>query len=213
MRVISGYAKGLRLKSPSGRKIRPTSDRAREALFSILGESIRNAIILDLFAGTGALGIEALSRGARHATFVDNNPDALVLIKKNLQLLPKNISYNSEGGISSNEDLSSSVSPSFTITKCDLRNESFFTKIVRKSAPNCFNVIFLDPPYAKGLSLQALTCLDRSNLLCDGGIIVAEDTPGTELPEVFKTLTVVDKRRYGDTGFWLYKKLLSPESK
>ncbi len=213
MRVISGYAKGLRLKSPCGRKIRPTSDRAREALFSIIGENIRNAFILDLFAGTGALGIEALSRGACHATFVDNDSDALVLIKKNLQLLQKYISSNAEGDISSNEDLSSSVFPLFTVAKYDLRKESFFTKAERKNFSNCYDVIFLDPPYAKGLSLQALTYLDRSNLLCDGGIIIAEDTPGTELPESFKTMTVADKRRYGDTGFWFYKKLLSPASK
>jgi len=206
LRIISGSAKGLRLKSPYGRTIRPTSDRAKEALFSIIGNRIQKANVLDLFAGTGALGIEALSRGANHVTFVDNSPESLSIVKRNLQLLQPSYPENHTSGIHLQSELPLFCYPSTRIVKSDLRKGSFFKKHQRKNAPNCYHVILLDPPYSKGLSLQTLIHLDQSNILCVDGIVVAEDTPTADLPDSFDTLVVMDKRRYGDTGFWFYKK-------
>ena len=201
MRIISGYARGLKLKGPHGQAIRPTSDRAREALFNIIGNRVRNALVLDLFAGTGALGLEALSRGARHVTFVDNDPNALLLIKKNLQIVEK---------MAASEQMKTDGAlPYFpqkpvTVIKYDLRRESFFLNKARTDHPPFFDLIFLDPPYEKGLSLQTLTYLDQNAFLTEHGLLIAEDRAGVELPDSFSTLTIMDKRRYGDTGFWFY---------
>jgi 16S rRNA (guanine966-N2)-methyltransferase len=204
LRIISGYARGLKLKGPHGQAIRPTSDRAREALFNILGNRVRDALVLDLFAGTGALGLEALSRGARHVTFVDNNPDALILIKKNLLLLQKTIPTEPAKSVMKEEEILSFYSQQpASIIRHDLRRESFYSGHLNPHS--CFNLIFLDPPYEKGLSLQVLAYLDTCDFLTEHGLLVAEDSSGIELPGAFDTLTIADKRRYGDTAFWFYK--------
>jgi 16S rRNA (guanine966-N2)-methyltransferase len=207
LRIISGYARGLKLNGPHGKTIRPTSDRAREALFNIIGNRIRQASVLDLFAGTGAFGLEALSRGARQVTFVDNNPDALLLLKKNLLLLQKMTAFNQSESIEKEDMLSLSSRKKADIIRYDLRRESFYINNERKDLPSCFNLIFLDPPYTKGLSLQTLSYLDKYSFLAKHGLLVAEDRSDTELPEAFTTLTIVDKRRYGETGFWFYSRL------
>lgn len=186
----------MRLKSPHGHAIRPTSDRAREALFGILGDRVQRAAVLDLFAGTGALGIEALSRGACHATFVDITPEALILIKHNIQLFQKNRPATSE----------QTTASEIGIIKADLRRSSLFNGNQRKKLAGCYDLIFLDPPYSKGLSLQTLIALDSSDLLCENGLVIVEDSPGTELPDALSTLSVIDRRRYGDTGFWFYQR-------
>jgi 16S rRNA (guanine966-N2)-methyltransferase len=204
LRIISGYARGLKLTSPPDQAIRPTSDRAREALFNIIGNRIRQALVLDLFAGTGAFGLEALSRGARQVIFVDNNPIALLLIKKNLQLLQKMTVSNQEESTEEEETSPFSSQKPAAVIKYDLRRASFYINNERKNLPSCFDLIFLDPPYAKGLSLQTLSFLDNSPLLAKHGLLVAEDRAETELPEAFNTLKMVDRRRYGETGFWLY---------
>jgi 16S rRNA (guanine966-N2)-methyltransferase len=194
------------LKSPQGQAIRPTSDRAREALFNIINHRIKDAFVLDLFAGTGALGLEALSRGARHSTFVDNAPDAIILIKKNLQLLQKNIALDLVMPSLPKRVSSPSFPQPASVIKYDLRRESFFTTDEWKNSLPFFDLIFLDPPYAKGLSLQILTYLDKSDLLADHGLLVAEERSEVTLPDTFSTLTMVDKRKYGDTRFWFYTK-------
>jgi 16S rRNA (guanine966-N2)-methyltransferase len=197
LRIISGYARGLRLKSPQGQAIRPTSDRAREALFNIIDHRIQDALVLDLFAGTGAFGIEALSRGARQSTFVDNSPNAIILIKKNLQLFQKTLP---------NRIVSHSLPQPASVIKYDLRRESFFINNAGKSTPPFFDLIFLDPPYEKGLSLQTLTFLDKSDFLAESGLLIAEERSEVELPDSLSTLAMVDRRKYGDTGFWFYRK-------
>ena len=206
MRIISGYARGLRLKSPQGQAIRPTSDRAREALFNIIDHRIQDALVLDLFAGTGAFGIEALSRGARQSTFVDNSPNAIILIKKNLQLFQKTLPVDLVKSTLPNRVLSHSVPQPASVIKYDLRRESFFIKNTGKSFPPFFDLIFLDPPYEKGLSLQTLTFLDKSDFLTESGLLIAEERSEIELPDSFSTLTMVERRKYGETGFWFYRK-------
>lgn len=196
MRIISGICKGLRLNTPPGKSqsIRPTSDRSREALFSILGNKITDARVLDLFAGTGALGLEALSRGARSVVFVDNSSIALKLLKGNIKLFNKCVS--AETGLSETK-----------VIKGDL-SKGLGSIIKYHDEENLiFDIIFLDPPYEKGLSFQILTHLDSNKFLADNGTIVAEDRSNTNLSVGFQHLVLRDKRKYGDTGFWFYKRI------
>ena len=184
----------MRLATPPGKSnaIRPTSDRCREALFSILGERLDDATILDLYAGTGALALEALSRGAKSAVLVDNSSTALALLRKNVLRLKK---YNID-----NPDFCQSI----TIIKSDLRKG--LNAIVRssKSTSTTFDIIFLDPPYGKGLAQRTLKDLDSNSFLATGGLVVAEERSKVVLSEKFAHLKCIDTRKYGDTRFWIY---------
>jgi 16S rRNA (guanine966-N2)-methyltransferase len=190
LRIIGGRVKGRRLQSPAMSKtkganqpIRPTADRAREALFSIIGREIEGAKVLDLYAGTGALGLEALSRGADRVVFVDNNASALQIIRKNIELC----GFYDQTAIFK-QDLSKGLS---LLTK-DLSGETF-------------QVVFVDPPYWKGLSDFMLKELAKSSLLVSQPLIVIEEDARAELPDAVENLTLIDRRRYGETGFWFYR--------
>lgn len=201
MRIISGWAKGRKLFTPPARTdvIRPTSDRAREALFSIIGDKIQGASVLDLFAGTGALGIEALSRGARNVCFVDYLPQALDLISRNIQLC---MDARDSAAIEINLD---EPKPA-TLIKHDLRRcLPFFPK--KPQVASDFDLIFVDPPYSQGLSLQLLRALDTSSLLRPHALLIVEDRAKETLPERLTRLTLVDQRKYGEAGFWFYQPL------
>ena len=185
MRIISGTAKGRRLFSPTKQKrnlIRPTSDRAREALFNIISRKIIKARVLDLFAGTGALGLEALSRGAEQCLAVDNNQEALKLIRTNSDAC--------------------SVADKLTLVKKDLRNGLDFLRTVKPAAG--FSLIFLDPPYDKGLSLKILKELADGILLTVEPTVIVEENVEIKLPAKSGCLSLQDKRVYGGTGFWFY---------
>lgn len=191
MRIISGIARGRKLFTPGqSTAIRPTTDRAREALFSIIGDRVVSARVLDLYAGTGALGLEALSRGARQAVFVDSHPKALELIKKNCTLCLK----NSATGKNS----------STLIIKHDLRR-GLNMNLPALTEDGVFDLVFLDPPYEKGLAQASLEALSTSQLLAQTSLIIAEECSGEKLPASFTRLALTDQRRYGDTGFWFYK--------
>ena len=191
MRIVGGTAKGRRLQTPSKSSagprdsllIRPTADRAREALFSIIGKAVEGAAVLDLFAGTGALGLEALSRGAQSAVFVDKSSRSIDLIRKNVELCGF-----SEKAIIIKRDLAKSL--------------SFLEKLLPGKE---FSIVFIDPPYRKTLCLKILKELSSGNILASSGIVVAEDDSGNELPESIGSLNMFDRRKYGDTGFWLYR--------
>ncbi|MDR3629237.1 MAG: RsmD family RNA methyltransferase [Desulfocapsaceae bacterium] len=204
MRIISGHARGLKLKAPHGQAIRPTSDRAKEALFSIIGYQVREAFVLDLFAGTGALGLEALSRGARHVTFVDKSPDALMLIKMNIALFQKSIFPDSSRVPPLKDQHYSRCKLPVSLCNCDLTRDDFFNKRERIASQPFFDLIFLDPPYEKGLCFQTLTYIDKCTILAENGLIIAEDRAEVLLPDTFDTLRLVNRRRYGDAGFWFY---------
>ena len=170
--------------------IRPTADRAREALFSIIKQEVKGAAVLDLYAGTGALGLEALSRDAQRAVFVDNNPQALQLIGKNIELC--------------------GFSDRVLVLKRDLSKGLYF---LAKQLPEIkFSVIFVDPPYRKGLSAIMLHEIEKTNLLSSDALVIVEDEALSELPPKVADLNLVDQRRYGDTGFWFYR-LTQPENK
>jgi 16S rRNA (guanine966-N2)-methyltransferase len=202
LRIISGWAKGRKLFTPPAREtiIRPTSDRAREALFNIIGGRVQGASVLDLFAGTGAMGIEALSRGAKNVCFVDFHPQALDLIRRNIQICMDAYDKREKGHGGSNLD---ELTPA-TLIKHDLRRGlPFFSSKLR--SPSGFDLIFLDPPYSQGLSSQLLHALDASTLLCEHTLLIVEDRAKETLPEHLTRLTLVERRKYGEAGFWFYQ--------
>ena len=174
MRVISGALKGKRLFSTKGLELRPTSDRVRESIFNILRDEIRGARVLDLFAGTGALGIEALSRGGGEAVFVEKSSASLTALKKNI----------SHCGLEDKSEILPREVPA-AIKSLEEREASF-------------HLIFLDPPYAKGLAFQTLEILGRSSVVAPGALIVAEHAPAEPLNGV-RGLERVDRRKYGGT--------------
>ena len=194
MRITGGTARGRKLISPKARGgefIRPTSDRVREALFSILGKMVIGTRVLDLFAGTGSLGLEALSRGAQQAVFIDQSPQALDLIHRNIALCFPDASAEYH--------------------RLDLNKKSTLRILESKLAGNTlFNLVFLDPPYEKNLAEMTLTMIEKSGLLAPDALVVAEERAKISLPEQTGCLQLHQHRRYGETGIWLYK--LRPEA-
>jgi len=175
LRIITGSARGCRLKTPKGAEVtRPTADRVKESLFNILGQMVAGRKVLDIFAGTGNLGLEALSRGAESAVFVDKA--TAKLIAENLQL-----TRLQEKGI--------------------VRSGDVFAELSRQAAGKAeFSLIFCDPPYHKGLWQQALRQIDASDgLMAENGILVVEHgAEENEIPELSR-LQLVHNRRYGHT--------------
>jgi len=190
LRIISGHARGRKLFTPGhSNLIRPTTDRAREALFSIIGDKVFSARVLDLYAGTGALGLEALSRGASQVVFVDKHHNALELIKRNCTLCI--------------QDVETGQKKKVIIIKHDL-SRGLNLKGDESFKSGTFDLIFLDPPYEKGLAEKSLTALDTSGFITSTTLVIAEECSGKTLPDSFTRLTLSDQRRYGDTGFWFY---------
>ena len=179
MRVITGKARGVQLKTPDGLTTRPTTDRVKEALFSIIQFEIPGAKVLDLFGGTGQLGIEALSRGAISATFVDAGEPACRLIRENL----KRTRMEADGKVIRSDYLE-------FLSRC--REQ--------------YNIIFLDPPYAEVFLENALKKITEIDILASGGIIVAERPLGKELPWEFEGYTRSRDYKYGKTLLTVYRK-------
>ncbi len=178
MRVVGGRLKGRNLASPASRDIRPTADRLRESLFNILihayDDPIADARVLDLFAGTGALGIEAISRGAKFALFVDNGAEARALLRNNVEALAL-------GGV----------------TKVYRRDA---TNLGEAHPVEPFSLVFLDPPYARKLAEKALASLRDGGWLTPRALLVVEEAKAAEFtaPDGFEEL---ERRAYDDTEF------------
>ena len=179
MRVITGKARGVQLKTPDGMTTRPTSDRVKEALFSIIQFDIPTARVLDLFGGTGQLGIEALSRGAASAVFVDAGEPACKLIRENL----KRTRLESDA----------------KVVRADYLD---YLKRCREK----FDIIFLDPPYAEVFLENALKSITEIDILQSGGIIVTERPTGKELPWDFEGFTRSKDYKYGNTVLAIYRR-------
>ena len=179
MRVITGKARGVQLKTPDGMLTRPTTDRVKEALFSIIHFEIPGARVLDLFGGTGQLGIEALSRGAKSAVFVDAGEAACKLIRENL----KRTKFEQEGKVVRSDYLD-------------------YLKRTREQ----FDIIFLDPPYAEVFLENALKQITEIDILRSGGIIIAERPLGKELPWEFEGFERSRDYKYGKTLLTVYRK-------
>ena len=179
MRVISGASRGKKLFSIEGNNTRPTLDRVKEALFNIIQSNIKETFVLDLFAGTGGLGIEALSRGAKKAIFCDNSKEAINVINKNV-----------EG--TKNQDKAVIINKDFNELLIDLANKKLK-----------FDLIFLDPPYKTDYVITALQKIIMSNLLSDNGIIIVETDDPKKEEEILKikNIKIFDKRKYGSV--WL----------
>jgi 16S rRNA (guanine966-N2)-methyltransferase len=175
LRIIGGQLRGKKLNPVRTAAVRPTSDRLREAVFNILAGSIEGTVVLDLFAGTGALGIEALSRGSRKAVFIDHSRDAVALISRNLRL-------------------------------CRLENRSSVIRWDITKNLNClhrddqpYDLVFLDPPYDRGLIVPTLQILCRDRLLGSGAHLVVEHTASEGFSSAPESLLIADTRKYGKT--------------
>ena len=179
MRVITGKARGVVLKTPDGQTTRPTSDRVKEALFSVINFDIPGMDVLDLFGGTGQLGIEALSRGAKSAVFVDAGDAACKLICENL----KRTKLEDQAKVVRSDYLS-------YLRSCNQK----------------FGIIFLDPPYAEVFLENALKCITEIDILQSGGIIVAErPLQKAQLP-ILPGYNRSKDYKYGNTLITLYRK-------
>lgn len=179
MRVITGTARGIPLKTPEGMVTRPTADRVKEAMFSIIHFDVPGAVVLDLFGGTGQLGIEALSRGAKQAVFVDAGDSACRLIKENL----KRTHMNEKA----------------TVIRSDYLD--YLSRCHEK-----FDIILLDPPYAEVFLENALKRITEIDILRSGGIIVAERPLGKDLPWEFSGFERSKDYKYGKTVLTVYRK-------
>lgn len=178
MRVIAGEAKGRKLLSVPGQATRPITDRVKESLFNILGGQVVNALFLDLFAGTGSVGIEALSRGARRAVFVERNRQALKVIVKNLKMT----------GLADRAQVVSS--------------DVF--KFLKKEFGEKFDIIYIAPPQYKGLWAKTLLALEERELLANEGLIIAQIHPKESAFLDLKWLQLADQRKYGSTLLCFY---------
>ncbi|MCY4553960.1 MAG: 16S rRNA (guanine(966)-N(2))-methyltransferase RsmD [Candidatus Poribacteria bacterium] len=199
MRVIAGTFRGRRLVAPKGnRVVRPTADRVKESVFSMLREQVIDANFLDLCAGTGNMGIEALSRGAKHVTFLERDPRCIQIIKQNLRTC----------GLTT--EPRAARKPTDTI--CLLRRDVVkgITYLQKQAA--VFEVIYFDPPYAAGLQGGAelytacLALLAENSLLRTSGILLVEHAKQFVIPDTVGSLTRNRQAHYGDTVVSFYKK-------
>lgn len=179
MRVITGKARGIQLKTPEGLQTRPTADRVKEAVFSILQFDLPGTRILDLFGGTGQLGIEALSRGAKSAVFVDASDKACALIKENLRRCK--------------------MESDAKVIRAD------YLDYLHRCREN-FDIILLDPPYAEVFLENALKKLSEIDILQSGGIIVAERPVEKPLDVVLPGFSRSKDYKYGKTIITIYRK-------
>ena len=179
MRIIAGELKGRKLTTPRDYNVRPTAEKVREAVFSMLQIYIPDAVVLDLFAGTGSLGLEALSRGARRAYFVDRDRQSIALVRSNVKACGM-------------EDRSVILCADYS---------SVIGRIHDK-----IDVVFLDPPYQAGLMEDCLRKLADSEILPEGGIIVAEHGREELLPESLSCLQQIRDRKYGKVRVSVYEK-------
>lgn len=176
MRVITGTARGRRLKTPENYDIRPTTDNVKESIFNIIQFDIEGRRVLDLFAGTGQLGIECLSRGAAEAVFVDESSAAVKIVKENLKIC----------GLSA------------AVMQCDAIS---FLRGCGK-----FNLIFIDPPYDSDIYNEVLKTINSVDILSDGGIIICEARRDRQLPEMTAPYKKQREYNYGKVKLCKYTK-------
>ena len=175
MRIIAGSKRGCAIAAPKGMDTRPTLDRVKESLFGIIQFEISGKRVLDLFAGSGSLGLEAISRGAEFAYFCDLSRAASKVVKENIQKL--------------------GFTDRAKVYECSF--EAAITAIARSG--QLIDIVFIDPPYSAGIYTRALTALKESAILAQGAILIAEHAPGLP-PDIPAGLAVYNSRRYGDVS-------------
>ena len=180
MRIIAGSARGRKLISPSDYDVRPTIDRVKESMFNIINPYIRDAVILDLFSGTGNLALEALSRGAEKAYLVDNSRKSLSIIKENIEILKFQ-------------------------EKCTVIENDYISAI--KDMKEKVDIIFLDPPYNKEFISNSLSIIEQNDILNEDGIIVVEHKNEEKIPSDNEYLEIIKSKKYGIMTITIYRKL------
>lgn len=179
MRVISGSARGLKLNTPANNDIRPTTDRVKESMFNIISPQVYDSIVLDLFSGSGALGIECISRGAKEAYFCDKSKESVKVLKSNIEKTRFN-------------------------EKSHVMNEDYRSAIRKLAAKGLtFDLIFVDPPYYEGLFENVLKSIDDYGILSEDGIIVVEHDADIEMKDM-GDLYVYKEKKYGITMLTFY---------
>lgn len=186
MRIISGICRGRKLFSPKGRDIRPTADRIRESVFNILEPRAKNALVLDLFAGTGALGLEALSRGAAHAVFVDMSAASCSIVQQNID----HCRFSEKSRV--------------------FRRDIFKQALPLSVTASSFDLIFMDPPYHKNHVKTLVETYQISALLTDGGMIVAEHAAKEILPDILNGLDIFQQKKYSGTTVSFLTRIQDP---
>ena len=179
MRVITGTARGRKLKEPAGMETRPTTDRVKEGIFSSIQFELEGRRVLDLFGGTGQMGIEAISRGADHCTFVDLRKDAVAVIRENLSLT----GFSQQARVIQGDALA-------FLSRCR----------------ETFDVIFLDPPYESGLLEKTMELVTTIDIVSENGIIVGENGSNAGWPTVFPPYRLQKEYRYGKIKTALYRR-------
>ncbi len=189
MRVIAGEYKGRRLDPIEGMDIRPTSDKVKESLFNILGAAVIDSVFLDLFGGTGGIGIEALSRGAKHVVFSDSSIKSIKVRKGNLSRL------DIKDGIEVfNADYSTAIGKLYKYGKK-------------------FDIIFVDPPYSIGMAVSALKEIDKNPILSQSGLIIVEHDSKEDMPQKVGKLYLYRYKQYGNTTLSFYTINEQPQQK
>ena len=178
--MIAGTAKGHKLKTIKGMTTRPTSDRVKESIFNIIAGEIEDSTVLDVFAGTGSLGIEALSRGANHAVFFDKSPECCGIIKENL-------------------------AHTKLADKAEVYSTDYIAGIGRLYRDGRkFDLIILDPPYNKNFIQETLKTLTNNDIMKNDGLIVIEHSTSDSLPKSIGRLEIINTRSYGDTSLTVF---------
>lgn len=181
MRVIAGRARGMRLRAPRGAAVRPTADRVKESLFSILADRVQGASVLDLFAGSGALGIECLSRGAERAVFVDRGRGSLEAVRDNVN----------RAGFADQAEL--------------VRGDALAAVRSLGEAGRTFDIVFADPPYEAGMAARVVAAVAGADIVRPGGWLVVEHSVREEIPAAVENLRAVRTRVYGDTVVTIFE--------
>ncbi|MEG6584098.1 16S rRNA (guanine(966)-N(2))-methyltransferase RsmD [Dendrosporobacter sp. 1207_IL3150] len=183
MRIITGKAKGAKLKAPRGLDTRPTTDRVKESIFNILGDVVNGAKVLDLFAGTGNLGLEALSRGATQAVFIDQSAVSIGVIKDN-------------------------AAHTKLVDYAEIHKGDVLRVLDRLSnTDRMFDLVFCDPPYNKGYVRSVLEKLDQNGIFAEQGILVLEHSRHESVEGEWKSLELRRSEKYGETivSFFIYQ--------
>lgn len=183
MRVISGLKKGYKLKGPKGKDTRPTEDRIKESLFNILSYIDEESTVLDLFAGSGSIGIEFLSRGAKKAYFIDRSYLSIKTIKENL----------GHTGLEGKSKV--------------IKNDAIGSIKLLANENIKFNYIFIDPPYGQNLIIEALENLWEQDILVEDGTIIIEHEKGLELEGKICGFKKIDSRNYGSKSLSFYTQI------
>ncbi len=178
MRIIAGEMKGRRLRTPDDSRVRPTTDKVKEAIFSMIAPYLEDSVVIDLFAGTGNLGLEAISRGARRVYFADRDRRSIALVRENTAYCR---------------------AEERAVILCADYKEAL-TEIGERA-----DIIFLDPPYRSGHLEKALEQIAVNDILEEGGLVVAEHDVGSPMPDLLGNLVMVKSRKYGKIAVTIYE--------